>query len=98
MSPYRRNVLVGAVVLGAIVILAWMILKFAEADQGRLKLMEPDLKGMPIQYVDGVNRTLRIMRAQRDTADSFGLAGQMKLTTLMDVILVPEDPASVGVV
>lgn len=77
---------------------AWMILKFAEADQGRLKLMEPDLKGMPIQYVDGVNRTLRIMRAQRDTADSFGLVAQMKLTTLMDVILVPEDPASVGVV
>ena len=77
---------------------AWMILKFAEADQGRLKLMEPDLKGMPIQYVDGVNRTLRIMRAQRDTADSFGLAGQMKLTTLMDVILVPEHPASIEMV
>ena len=76
---------------------AWMILKFAEADKGRLKLMEPDLKGMPIQYVDGVSRTLRIMRAQRDSADSFGLLGQMKLTTLMDVILVPEDPGQIEI-
>ena len=50
------------------------------------------MKGMPIQYVNGVTRALRFMRAQRDTADSFGLAGQMKLTTFMDIILVPEDP------
>lgn len=70
---------------------AWMILRFAEADQGRLSLQEPDMKGMPIQYVNGVTRTLRFMRAQRDTADSFGLLEQMKLTTIMDVILVPED-------
>ena len=76
---------------------AWMILKFAEADKGRLKLMEPDMKGMPIQYVDGVNRTLRFMRAQRDTAESFGLVEQMKLTTLVDVILVPADPGKIGI-
>ena len=76
---------------------AWMILRFAEADQGRLTLQEPDMKGMPIQYVNGVTRTLRFMRAQRDTADSFGLAEQMKLTTIMDIILVPEDPDKIQV-
>jgi phospholipid/cholesterol/gamma-HCH transport system substrate-binding protein len=30
MSPYRRNILVGAVVLGALVTLGWMILKFGD--------------------------------------------------------------------
>ena len=77
--------------------LAWMILRFAETDKGRLTLQEPDMKGMPIQYVNGVTRALRFMRAQRETADSFGLAGQMKLTTFMDIILVPEDPDQIQV-
>lgn len=31
MSPYRRNILVGAVVLGAMIFLGWMILKFGDA-------------------------------------------------------------------
>ncbi len=30
MSPYRRNTLVGAVVLGALIFLGWMILKFGD--------------------------------------------------------------------
>jgi phospholipid/cholesterol/gamma-HCH transport system substrate-binding protein len=30
MSPYRRNILVGVVVLGALVFLGWMILKFGD--------------------------------------------------------------------
>jgi hypothetical protein len=77
--------------------LAWMILRFAEADKGRLSLQEPDLKGMPIQYVNGVTRALRFMRAQRDTADSFGLTEQMTLATLMDVILVPDDPDKIKI-
>ena len=29
MSPYRRNVLVGATVLGALIVLGWMIIKFS---------------------------------------------------------------------
>jgi hypothetical protein len=31
MSPYRRNILVGVCVIGALVILGWMILQFGEA-------------------------------------------------------------------
>jgi len=76
---------------------AWMILRFAETDKGRLTLQEPDMQGMPIQYVNGVTRTLRFMRAQRDTADSFGLAEKMKLTTFMDVILVPKDAGKIKI-
>lgn len=30
MSPYRRNILVGAVVLGALIAIGWMILKFGD--------------------------------------------------------------------
>src|SRR4051812_8396260 len=30
MSPYRRNILVGIVVLGALLVLGWMILKFGD--------------------------------------------------------------------
>src|SRR5437763_9007028 len=30
MSPYRRNILVGAVVVGALATLGWMILKFGD--------------------------------------------------------------------
>src|SRR5262245_59821865 len=46
MSPYRRNVMVGAVVLGAILILAWMILIFDG------KAIEPfALKRMPVHFI-----------------------------------------------
>jgi hypothetical protein len=77
---------------------AWTILRVAEGEKGRLTLLEPDMQGMPIKYVSGVTRTLRFMRAQRDTADSFGLVEKMKLTTLMDVIFVPADPAKIEMV
>ena len=30
MSPYRRNILVGVTVMGALIALGWMILKFGD--------------------------------------------------------------------
>jgi hypothetical protein len=52
---------------------AWMILRFAETDKGRLTLQEPDMKGC--RSSTSMAPRGRCARAQRDTADSFGLAG-----------------------
>jgi phospholipid/cholesterol/gamma-HCH transport system substrate-binding protein len=54
MSPYRRNVMVGITVLGALVVLSWMIIQFG----GRLALPFAD-KTIPVTFVadraDGVD-------------------------------------------
>ena len=54
MSPYRRNILVGVVVLGAMLFLAWMIIKFG--DRPAKLFAEP---AMPITFTgaraDGVS-------------------------------------------
>ncbi len=53
MSPYRRNILVGVVVLGAMIFLGWMVLKFG--DQPAKLFADPT---MPISFTasraDGV--------------------------------------------
>jgi phospholipid/cholesterol/gamma-HCH transport system substrate-binding protein len=53
VSPYRRNILVGVVVLGALIFLGWMILKFG--DQPAKLFAEPT---MPVTFIaaraDGV--------------------------------------------
>ena len=45
MTPYRRNIAVGITMLGALVILGWMILKFG--DRPAKLLAEP---AMPVTF------------------------------------------------
>src|SRR4051812_24413732 len=62
MSPYRRNILVGITVLGALVALGWMILRFG--DQPARLFATPS---MPVTFVtdradglgEGSNMTFR---------------------------------------
>ncbi|HEV2295065.1 MAG TPA: MlaD family protein [Tepidisphaeraceae bacterium] len=76
MSPYRRNILVGAVVLGALIFLGWMILRFG--DQPAKLFADPTMpiyftaqradgvaEGSPVLY-QGVNvgRVTRVKRSE----------------------------------
>ena len=53
MSPYRKNLLVGVVVLGGLLVLAWMIVQFGDApirlfanDQLRVEFITQRAEGL----------------------------------------------------
>src|SRR5688500_10800492 len=86
MSPYRRNILVGVVVLGALGFLGWMILKFG--DRPAQLFAKPSMpitfvgsradgvgEGSPILY-QGVN-VGRITTVRRTTMTEVRMEGQV---------------------
>ncbi len=89
MSPYRRNILVGVVVLGAMIFLGWMILKFG--DQPAKLFAAPTMpiyftaqradgvaEGSPVLY-QGVN-VGRITRVRRsDDGKGVLIEGQVDI-------------------
>lgn len=98
MSPYRRNILVGVVVLGAMIFLGWMILKFG--DQPAKLFADPTMpvyftagradgvaQGSPVLY-QGVN-VGRVTGVKR-MADGKGILIEAQ------VDLAPPLPANVG--
>lgn len=48
----------------------WMFTRVQEGANGSLQILEPDMKTVPINFVDSVDRTLRHLRAQQDTVAS----------------------------
>jgi hypothetical protein len=44
----------------------WLLVSFVAADDGSLRLQEPNMQGLPISFVDGVTNTLRDLRQQKD--------------------------------
>lgn len=65
-----------------------VLLKLEAADGGRLRVLEPDMKSMPFNYVPSVARTLRIVRKQRYAADSLGATDAMRFAPLHFPLLV----------
>ena len=65
------------------------ILRFESAEQGQLRLFEPDMQARPIRYVPGVTRTLRMVRSQGDTAESFGLKEQQVFANILPNCMAP---------
>jgi len=56
----------------------WMITKFSEAPDKTLKILEPDFKAIPIEFVDSFNNTLKHLRSQKDALES--VSKQLPLT------------------
>jgi hypothetical protein len=50
----------------------WMITKLASGPNGRLVITEPDMKAIPIKFVDSLDNTLRHLRSQKDSVESLG--------------------------
>jgi len=53
-------------------------LKLEAAEDGKLRILEPDMKSMPFKFVPSVARTLKIVRRQRYAADSLGATNAIR--------------------
>lgn len=76
--------------------LGWMINKFEKGPGGTLRLHEPDMRSMPIVFVDSANATIKVVRRQRDTVESFSEPVELAYAPLNHSIIVPPDFATVA--
>ena len=51
----------------------WSLLKLAATPDGNLSAFEADFETMPVRWVEGVNRTVRSLAAQRAVCDACGV-------------------------
>jgi hypothetical protein len=51
----------------------WMLTMLEDGPQGFLRVLEPDMKGIPVKFVDSVDSTLMHLRNQQDVARSLSL-------------------------
>jgi hypothetical protein len=73
---------------GQVVQVGWGVLRVEQSADGGLDLREPDFRSMPIQWVDGISRTLRYTRIQRDVVASVLPVDALALPSLRDSCLV----------
>lgn len=66
----------------------WMICTLKCREDGTVGLFEPDMKNIPIVWIDAVDRTIITMRVQRDVAASFGELESMQIPSCRDSCLV----------
>lgn len=76
--------------------LGWMINRFEAGPGGTLRLHEPDMQSMPIKFVDSADATLKAVRRQKDTTESFSAPVPMAFPSLVQSIIVPPDFATVA--
>jgi hypothetical protein len=74
---------------GETVQLGWMVDRIEKGPDETLRLQEPDMRSMPIAFVDSVDNTLMQLRAQKDTAESFAEKISPAFPSLREAILVP---------
>jgi hypothetical protein len=68
-----------------------IVLKTRLASDGTLRLLEPDMKSMPFNYVDSVTATLRLVRRQKDTVESVGTRDSVAFAPLHLPLMVSSD-------
>lgn len=73
---------------GAMLQIGWLILQIGTSDDGVLIVMEPDMKGSPVNFVDSVTQTLTHLRLQKSSLESFGLENLLSLPSLRQSCVV----------
>lgn len=68
--------------------LGWMLTRFERKPDGLLHILEPDMKSMPIEFVDSVTTTLKDFRRQQDVVLSCAIEGGPQYPTLQSAIAV----------
>lgn len=58
---------------------------------GKLILHEPDMQGVPISWRNDVTSSLRLLRQQKDIADSVGLVDELDCPSICSSLLVGTD-------
>jgi hypothetical protein len=68
--------------------LGWMLTKLQLMDDGYLHILEPDMKEIPIQFIDSVTNTLRHFRHQGDIVESCYERSQVNYPSIRAGIIV----------
>lgn len=55
---------------GETVQIGWMLTKLEATADGLLRVTEPDMKAIPIKFIDSVDNTLKYLRNQKDMVES----------------------------
>lgn len=66
----------------------WTLTKLEATSNGTLKIMEPDMKSVPIQFVDSIDSTLKQLRSQKDTVESFSPSQRLSFPFLQQSVVV----------
>lgn len=57
---------------GETIQIGWMLTRLEATADGFLRLTEPDMKAVPIKFIDSVDNTLKHLRNQKDVVESIG--------------------------
>jgi hypothetical protein len=66
----------------------WMILLVRALEDGVLSLWEPDMRDMPIAWVESVSRTLAYLRLQKDVCESVLDADDISFPSLQQTAII----------
>lgn len=73
---------------GETIQVGWMLTQLQVAPNGALKILEPDMKSVPIQFVDSIDSTLKQLRSQKDTVNSFWPPQSLAFPSLQQNLVV----------
>jgi hypothetical protein len=68
--------------------IGWMITKIEQGDRGAVKLTEPDMKSIPVKFIDSANATVRHLRGQKDSVESVLPASSLQFPSLSQSVVV----------
>lgn len=73
---------------GETIQIGWMITKLQAAPGGTLIVTEPDMKSVPIKFIDSLDNTLKQLRSQKDSLESLGKSFELAFPSLQQSVVV----------
>lgn len=73
---------------GETIQVGWMLTQLEDGDQGTLRVTEPDMKSFPVKFVNSTDATIKHLRSQKDTVESFVPASAIQFPSLTQSIIV----------
>jgi hypothetical protein len=71
--------------------IGWMVNLISGREDQTLAILEPDLRTMPIKWIDSVTTTLQHLRLQKDAVDSVGLLDVLAFPSICESALMGVD-------
>jgi hypothetical protein len=68
--------------------IGWMVTKVRQSDVGTLTLWEPDMREMPIVWVESVSNTLAHLRLQKDVVESVLAPSDLSYPSILESLLI----------
>ena len=73
---------------GETIQIGWMITKLQASPSGTLIVTEPDMKSVPIKFINSLDNTLKHLRSQKDSLESVGKSFELTFPSLRQSVVV----------